>query len=85
MFKRLPELIEDAHGKLDEQALLSIVLGTGVLGLEIFTVVVRHAPFDVVSFGEGAALFTLGSPAGLGLRSMMERRWNGGDNNGNGS
>ncbi len=86
---RWPELIEDAHGKLDEQAVLSIILGLGLLFLQVFTVIFRKQPFDVVAFGEAAAMFTLGSPAGLGLRSMMERRFGvrdgEGSGNGNGS
>lgn len=86
MASRWPELIEGKDGKLDEQALLSIILGLGLLVLEVWAVTVQKQHFDVVSFGEAAAMFTLGAPTGLGLRAMMERRFaqNGGDN-GNGS
>jgi hypothetical protein len=88
MASRWPELIEGKDGKLDEQALLSIILGLGLLFLQVWAVIAQKQHFDVVSFGEAAAMFTLSSPSGLGLRSMMERRFNGnsgGGDNGNGS
>ncbi len=68
------ELIEDDKGKLDEQALLAIIIGLSFVALEIWTVVVKGAPFHPGDFGDAAALFVVGSPGGLGLRALLEKR-----------
>jgi hypothetical protein len=76
---RLAELIEDDKGKLDEQALLAIIIGLTFVGLEIWTVVVMRQPFHPGDFGDAAALYVVGSPGGLGLRKLLERGRNAGN------
>jgi len=76
---RWAELIEDGKGKLDEQALLAIVIGLAFVGLEVWTVVVMRQPFHPGDFGDAAALFVVGAPGGLGLRSLLERSRNAGN------
>lgn len=70
---RWAELIEDDKGKLDEQALLTIIIGLAFVGLEVWTVVALRHPFRPGDFGDAAALYVVGSPGGLGLRKLLER------------
>ena len=67
------ELIEGADGKLDEQSVLSILLGLTLIGLEIFNVVVRGAPFEPLSFAGTCGAFMGGSLGSLTLRSRYSR------------
>lgn len=76
---RWAELIEDDKGKLDEQALLTMIIGLAFVGLEVWTVVGLHQPFHPGDFGDAAALYVVGSPGGLGLRKLLERGRNGGN------
>jgi hypothetical protein len=71
---RLPELIEGADGKLDEQSALSILGVLTFLALESYSVVVMHQIFNAESFGFGFGAVMGATLAGLGYRASKGQK-----------
>lgn len=71
MKKFLFELVSDAQGRSDEMALLSICGVVSYIGLEIFSVVVRHQPFQPEGFGMGLSSAIAAGAFGLGLGNRL--------------
>jgi len=68
---RLLELIEGGDGKLDEQALLSIILVLTFCGLCIHAQITR-TPFDAQGFGIGSGAVMGATLAGMGFRARKD-------------
>jgi hypothetical protein len=70
---RALQLIEGADGKLDEQALLSILFGMALIFLMVWVVVVQHQPFEPLTFAAAGATFVGGSLGMLTVRSRFSK------------
>lgn len=62
-------LVSDAKGRSDEMALLSIIGVLVFIGLEVFSVVWRHQPFEPDGFGMGLGSAIGAAAVGMGLKS----------------
>jgi hypothetical protein len=67
MKKFLCELVSDSNGRSDELAVLSILGVVSFIGLEVFTVLVRHQQFDPERFGMGLGSAIAAGAIGMGL------------------
>jgi hypothetical protein len=69
--KRAAELFEGDDGRLDEQAVLSILLGCALVFFEGWVVLVRHEMFDALGFASACTAFLTGSLGMLTVRSRF--------------
>ena len=74
---RAVELIEGGDGKLDEQSMLSILLGLTLIGLTIYSVVWQHVEFHPLEFAGTCSAFLGGSLGSLTMRSRWGKSGNG--------
>ncbi|MGC9269012.1 hypothetical protein [Acidiphilium sp.] len=65
------ELVSDANGRSDEMAVLSIIGVLTFIGLELFTVLVRHQQFEPERFGMGLGSAIAAGAIGMGLSSRF--------------
>ncbi|MDD2877995.1 MAG: hypothetical protein PHT60_13650 [Acidiphilium sp.] len=65
------ELVSDANGRSDEMAVLSIIGVITFIGLELFTVLVRHQLFDPEHFGMGLGSTIAAGALGMGLSTRF--------------
>jgi hypothetical protein len=71
MKRILFEMITDANGRADELALLSIMGVLSFIGLELFSVLVRHQGFEPERFGMGLGSAIAAGAIGMGLNSRF--------------
>ncbi len=71
MRRILFEMISDANGRADELALLSIVGVLSFIGLELFSVLIRHQSFEPEQFGMGLGSAIAAGAIGMGLSSRF--------------
>lgn len=65
----LAQLLTDSEGRSDELAILAILGVLTFIGLEIFTVVIRHQLFAPEQFGVGLGSTLAATSVGMGIKS----------------
>ncbi|MCF3945322.1 hypothetical protein AiwAL_04605 [Acidiphilium sp. AL] len=67
----LLSLVSDSKGRSDEMAMLSILGVLTFIGLEAFSVILRHQPFEPDRFGMGLGSAIGAAAIGMGLKSRL--------------